>query len=934
LLSGAEQDLLIRDLLRGELEDLGADYWPRWLRPALPTRGFAEELRDLLMRAIERGLSPNDLVTLGRRAGRDDWVAAARFATQYFGVTALRQPPAYDPAELVRAAVNLLRDDHSLLAAERADRVFVVVDEYQDCDPAQEELLMLLAGGGRDLIVVGDPDQSIYGFRGADPGAIRRFPDRFRAADGAPARVCALGVSRRSGPALLGASRRVAAKLGGASSHRRLSPAVAAEGEAGDGGDRYSAHVLPSANQEAAFIARELRSAHLNDDVPWERMAVLVRAASGMPTLRRGLSAAGVPVSVRREEMALVDQPPVRALLDVLALATGHRTLTPELAFSLVTGPLGGADPLALRRLRQELRGQEVNSGGGRASGQLLVEALTNPVELTMLDDRAAAPATRIAGLLRAATDAAGKPGANAELVLWAIWSRTGLAQRWSRTALAGGSAGAGADRDLDAVVGLFDAVARFVDRLPGEGPAGFVEHLRGQQIPADSLTVGAPDGPAVAVLTAHASKGLEWDVVAVAGVQEGIWPDLRMRGTLLGTESLVGLASGQDASPVERHTARLAEERRLFYVAITRARRRLMVTASDSEDNAPSRFLDELDPLDADAGQKAERPVERVRRGLDLPSVVAELRRVVTDPAAESSRRRGAARQLARLAAAGVRSASPDDWYGLPELSDDQPLREQDEAVRVSPSKVEEYHRCALRWMLKSCGASEGDLGRAGVGSLVHVLAEYAATKDAGLGELVAELDRRWPALDFGSGWVSRREYDRVRAMVERLVRWIETNPRTFLATEKDFDVRIGRARVVGRVDRLEADLAGRPVVVDFKTGVSKVREQDLPGHPQLGTYQLAVQHGGFDDLLEGSRESGGATLVQLQAHSRGSAREQFQRALADADDPAWAETLLATTAEGMSGASFSAVENQWCGFCPAKTSCPVHPEGAQVTP
>lgn len=976
LLSGAEQDLLIRDLLRGELEELGADYWPEFLRPALPTRGFAEELRDLLMRAIERGLAPADLAVLGRRAGRDDWLAVARFASQYAGVTALRQPPAYDPAELVRTAVDLLRDDPSLLAAERSERAFVVVDEYQDADPAQEELLSLLAGGGQDLIVVGDPDQSIYGFRGADADVIRRFPERFRAADDSAAQVQALTVSRRGGPVLLDASRRVAARLGGSSPHRRLQSAAASTefgespaGESGEHrpgttgnpiaavattglpmaeqadasdpgglGDRCSVHVLGSANQEAAFIAREFRSAHLNDGVPWQQMAVLVRSAHALPALRRGLSSAGVPVSVRRDEVPLVEQPPVRVLLDVLELATGRRELTAELAFSLVTGPLGGADPLALRRLRQELRRQEMTSGGGRASGQLLVEALTDPVELTMLDDRAVAPALRVADLLAAASRAADAPGATAEDVLWEVWSRTGLAERWSRAALAGGSAGAAADRNLDSVVALFDAAARFVDRLPGEGPAGFVEHLRGQQIPADSLSAGAPEGQAVALVTAHAAKGLEWEVVAVAGVQEGVWPDLRMRGTLLGTESLVDLAAGGNDSPVERHTARLAEERRLFYVAITRASKRLIVTASDAEESAPSRFLDELDPLPADTGRSretsGERPTERVPRGLDLPSVVAELRRVVCDPSAEPARRGGAARQLARLAAAGVGSADPDQWYGLPELSDDQPLRGPADEVRVSPSKVEEYHRCALRWMLKSCGATDGDLGRAGVGSLVHELAEFAAAKGADEAELVAELDRRWPAMDFGSGWVSRREYDRVRAMVERLARWIEANPRTFLAAEEAFDVRIGRARVVGRVDRLEADRQGRAVVVDFKTGTSKVREADLPLHPQLGTYQLAVQQGAFDQLTGGVREPGGATLVQLQAHSRGNARDQLQLPLADAGDPGWAESSLAETADGMAGAAFKAEENPWCGFCPAKTSCPVHNEGAQVTP
>ena len=157
LLSGPEQDLVIRELLRGDV-DAGAATWPERLRPALLTRGFAQELRDLLQRAVERGVSASDLISLGRRHKRDDWVAAGIFARQYEQVSALREAASYDPAELIRAAVALLRSEPLALQAVRAQHAFVVVDEYQDTDPAQEELLALVAGA-RDLLVVGDPDQ-------------------------------------------------------------------------------------------------------------------------------------------------------------------------------------------------------------------------------------------------------------------------------------------------------------------------------------------------------------------------------------------------------------------------------------------------------------------------------------------------------------------------------------------------------------------------------------------------------------------------------------------------------------------------------------------------------------------------------------------------------------------------------------------------------
>ncbi len=536
LLSGPEQDLVVRELLRGDVE-AGATSWPERLRPALLTRGFAQELRDLLQRAVERGLSPSDLISLGRRHKRDDWVAAGAFARQYAQVSALREAASYDPAELIQAAVALLRREPLALQAVRAQHAFVVVDEYQDTDPAQEELLRLVAGSG-ELLVVGDPDQSIYGFRGADAGGVKRFADEFTAPDGTPARVLTLTVSRRAGAQLLAASRQVADRLGGVGEQRRL--AAAADVPPG----RCEVRLVGSAGAEASYVSNRLREAHLRDGVGWSRMAVLVRGAGALATLRRALQAGGVPVSARAEEQALVEVPVVRALLRLLEIATGRVGLAgaegPDLARELVTGPLGGADPLWLRRLRQELRRIELSAGGGRSSATLLAAAIESPAELTAVEDRVAGPAARVARVLAAARAALAEATPTAEAVLWSVWQASGLARRWGAVALGVGPAAAAADRDLDAVVALFDAAGRFADRLPKAGPEVFLDHLLGQQIPGDTLAPQAPTADGVRLMTAHAAKGLEFDVVVVAGVQEGGWPDLRMRGSLLGAEQLV----------------------------------------------------------------------------------------------------------------------------------------------------------------------------------------------------------------------------------------------------------------------------------------------------------------------------------------------------------------------------------------------------------
>ncbi|MBI1758865.1 MAG: ATP-dependent helicase [Actinobacteria bacterium] len=949
LLTGPEQDLLIRELLRGDVA-AGAGSWPVDLRPALLTRGFAEELRDLLLRATERGIDPAGLARLGERLGRPDWIAVARFYRQYLEVTALADHTAYDPAELIGAALDALTTDPVLRERERAARRYVFVDEYQDVDPAQAALLRMVAGGADELVVVGDPDQSIYGFRGADPGCLARFPDTFRPVGG-EVPVIVLGVGRRSGAELLAASRRIAGRLpagvlrptgspGGV--HRSLRPA------AGLPSGQLDVRLLRTPSEEAAYIAHRLRAAHLLRGVPWRQMAVLVRSAgSQLAVLRRALTTAGVPVAVAADELPLVDTSGAAPLLRAMRCALQPETLDEAAAIELLSGPLGSADALALRRLRQHLRQRELAGGGPRSASPPLAEALSEPTVLATLPPEVAAPPLRVAGLLAAAREAQAA-GGTAEDVLWAVWSTSGLAEIWQRASLLGGSTGVSADRDLDAVVTLFDAAAAFVDRLPRAGPLAFLEYVAGQQIPGDTLAERAPAGDAVRVLTAHAAKGLQWQVVCVAGVQEGRWPDLRRRGSLLGVQSLIdaaGWATDQAAIGTESSAigSLLAEERRLFYVAVTRASRELVVTAVSGAEQLPSRFLDELAPMPEGSSGRSVQPVPRT---LALPALVGELRTVVCDPAEPEVRRVAAAGELARLARAGVPGADPGQWWGLAELSDPRPLREADDAVRVSPSQVEKFAGCPLRWLAESVGAAGSPSGAQAIGILVHELATFTsdpslATREALLPRLEEALDR----LDLGGPWTTRRERQRARQMVEKFLGWLAGSRARWelIGVELPFEVSVGeRARLAGRVDRLERDRAGRLVVVDLKTGRGQVGRADLAGHPQLGCYQLAVAEGGLDDPgrpapepeggAPGGSEPGGAVLVQLGT-SAARAGEQDQEALSATDDPGWARRLVETVAEGMAGATFPGRPSAGCRMCPVRTSCPAREEGRQVT-
>ena len=206
LLSAPEQDVVLQELLTDNPESVR---WPEELRAAVGTRGFAREVHTVLSRARERGLDPDRLVALGREEGIPEFVAAGQFLGQYLDV--LGDLSAIDYPDLIARAVieaQVHRDD----LRGRFSHVFV--DEYQDTDPSQVALLQAIAGDGRDLTVVGDPDQSIYGFRGSDVRGILDFPAEFPRSDGSPAPVIALGTTRRFGSRLLRASRAIAASIG------------------------------------------------------------------------------------------------------------------------------------------------------------------------------------------------------------------------------------------------------------------------------------------------------------------------------------------------------------------------------------------------------------------------------------------------------------------------------------------------------------------------------------------------------------------------------------------------------------------------------------------------------------------------------------------------------------------------------------------------
>lgn len=938
LLSGPEQDAVVRELLAGDLED-DAPYWPDRLRAALGVPGFAEELRDLMLRAAERGLGPEDLIRLGRETKREEWIAAGTFARQYEQVTLLagaadsavaqESSPALDAAELVASAVLAFETDAELLASERARVRYLLVDDAQHLDPLQYRLLARLGFAAKEFVLAGDPDQAVFSFRGADPRLL---------ADTEPdGGTVVLRQSHRMAPAVRQAVARLAARLPGAAPQRPAPADEEVENSRRTGNVDVRLHTTEAA--EAAWIADQLRRAHLIDGVPWSEMAILVRSVTrSAPVLHRALSAAGVPVATDPDEQPLARQPAVRPFLELLRVAAHPGRLDPQRAEMLLSSQLGGADPLALRRLRRGLRRLELAAGNDRPSDDLLVEVLTSDDLLTALDDGEAASVRRVAGLLTTAREAIAE-NVGIEQVLWLVWQQSGLEPRWVAQSARGGALGAQADRDLDAIVGLFHAAARYADRLPGAGVTGFADFLAAQRIVGDTLAPSAQRDDAVPVLTAHAAVGREWTVVAVLGVQEGTWPDLRLRGSLLGVERLVDLLAGVEDVQVSATAPLLAEERRLLLVALSRARHTLLVSAIRGEDEQPSRFLAELTGVDienlTDAGRLTS--LGGTRRALVLADLVGELRRAVADGTAPRERRARAARQLARLAAAGVPGANPDSWYGLADLSTTEPLRAEGDRVTVSPSNVETLTRCPLRWVVERHGGTDPAELASITGVLVHALAQAAAS-GADEAQLRAELDRAWDAVDAGAPWFSRRERARVHAMLDTFLGWLSATrgELTQVAVERDFTVDLPETeppvRVRGRVDRLEADQEGRPVVVDVKTGRQPVTEADAREHPQLAVYQLAAAYGAFVELGLHAEPGGARLLYVSKANRKKAATERNQEPVGEDGVKHWTG-VVADAAAASTGPEYLARQNPDCPRCPVRVSCPMHASGRQVT-
>lgn len=916
LLTGAEHDALIQDLLREQAEQ-GSDIWPDKLKPALTTLGFARQLRDFLLRVTERGVTSEKLREYGQEFSREEWIAAADFYDDYRSTARLMGSNALNASELIRAAVDALDNDEKLAESRNFD--VILIDDSQFFDPLSSELVERFRPRARLTLVASTESESVFGFRGGSTDYAKNLVDKEK--------TIHLPGTKRMAPPVAELAAGVADTIGRPESvnwAKEIRQQVATN-SANDGTDRGEAdiRILTSPSAEVAAVVDRVRRAHLVDNVPWKDIAVIVRSKGQAAPIRRGLLSAGVPVADDPTEIVLSEQPMVRALLLVVRGAV-DANLTNDQLERMVLSPIGGGDPVTFRRILRGLR-----RGFMRLEFDDPVAASKLTAAITTDDEGDGDPVFRAIDALRfillggeladltrnltsrekelimrgrsviEAGQTAYRNGESIETILWEVWNAAGLSDALADQSLRGGAVGSMADRHLDAVMSLFDAAGDYVERHPSSTITTFLQFMRDQELPTGARDRRGPLRDAVVVSPAHATVGKEWDIVVVAGLQEDVWPSLSETGTIFRQEEFIDLQDrdvepGRPENRRGRYDDRLAEERRLFLVAVTRARRSLLLTAVgpyvsddgkvDKDADTRSRFLEKIATDDivvtlhgesdhessdrADSGSAENsggvamqpsfsmRPEREFPRVLSADSLIAELRRAVESKDTPSHERKQAARQLARLAlAAGdtpsresvISAANPDHWWGVQGLSTTKSLHDAGDPYVISPSQVENYLDYPLGAFLQSVQTAKRDSSPSLLGTLAHMAAE-AMERGVDAEEVRDVFLATVPRLLGSYAWKKEEQIKKWEDGFDRLRRWLDerkNNEAGSVKIEEYLCPDIGQTdsgeqvKITGKIDRQEINDEGKYYIIDFKTGGTPTPGKN---NPQLKTYQTAV--------------------------------------------------------------------------------------------
>lgn len=967
LMSAPEQELAVRELIRGSIEDserFNKEIWPKSLEEAIKTKGMAIEIRNAMARARSLGLSPKEVAEL---AGSDPaWSALALFMQDY--LDNLKTKAEIDYNELIFAALETTNEYEVKTILQKRYKV-IVVDEYQDTDPLQIKILQNIVAKEACLIAVGDPDQSIYGFRGADSRAILNFNQDFAYVDAfQPPIEKTLKVTRRFGRNIADCAQRLIERNGyevvpgkNKVEHRKLNSIKEQHGE-------ISIRHFETAEAEAESVAESIRALVATRNLQWSDVAVLVRAGNvSIPILERALNRAGIPVDVVFDELPIAQEPIVKVLLTSLEVSENFGMLqeNPSLASFLLTSGLGGLSTADLRHLGRLFRDVTRGKRESDWSENLIAKSLSEQQLTSLVDPDIGGTALRklvkLRELLNKANELVHKNKSVAE-VIWYIWNHSSWKDSLRTRALSNEVGSSQAGHDLDSVITLMQlANAHSRDAGIARSIRSFVAEVRQLVVPAQP-TLRAFQPNAVSLMTAHRAKGLEWPAVFICTADEDAWPDIRRRNSILSPDRL----SMEDISKfVERHKI-VQEERRLFYVAATRAKEFLFIssTAADKEKGKlPSRFIGEM--FEKNNNTK-NGELEEVVQAFELKNeprystqgLIAQLRRISsTDESISQELRDAAESRLAYLARLKtnknelfVPSANPLAWWGVAERTENSiHIDDPEMPVYVRGSSLQKIHDCSLAWFMQDRAfAQESTSTAMNFGSIIHALAEAVITKELepDLKEITKEILKVWDKVKYATDWESEVEKQNAVDCIARFLHWHANSGRESKATEIDFDENFvisgpdGKKetfRLKGQIDIVQVSSSGGAYIADLKTVKYAPTLAAAEKNMQLALYQYAVMNGlvHSDDLvaLGKNPKTEGAALVCLRiAAGKNLSGPMLRTQKALKPDSPWIEEKLLDAAEIVRAERYLPTISDQCNWCSIRTSCPLQPEGLQV--
>ncbi len=904
LLTSPEQWGDVREALAAEAEA----NWSKPYRHLLRNRGFVDEVVDFCIRAEQRLLEPHELDRLVEL--KPAWADLVRFFKAHR--QRLRQRSRIDYPTLLADATELIANYDDVRSSIHRRFLHVLVDDGQELARVQQRLLRFLTGfvdspkgvDERSLVVAADPDSAIETFRGAEPDWLDRFADDF-----GPHETVVLPTSYRLGHSLgERASDFIAIHEGG--KHRPASY---------EGATSLDLHRYQNLAAEVEAVARALRFAHLTDGVAYEDMAILLTSPRQMlAALERSLNALEVPYSISAPDRPLEREPVVRSFIHLTQVSFSDEPNDDGMG-ELLRSPLVGLESHELRALERD----------ARSAGTTLVEL----IEKTSSGPDADPRIIELIELRQLLKTVESKP---ADHAFWAVWDQATyyklLVERARR------SLDDPAHRELDALVAFSRSLGRFVERRRGSGTlTEYLGAIGRADFGWDSWLPPERRSGGVEVLSFHAAKGREWDIVCVCGCVDGAIPKGRRAQGLFDPYFL------DEMNATARAAKNEAEDRRVFYVAVTRARTRCMVTTSPgpTRRGQPSRFLAQL------AGEIPEVEQNQGLPPLTFAEAAARHRRVVANAEAPGAERLAALGAIARICDLdpGCSTAQPTEWWwrwdwteGAVAINAQRSSGDDEvphDKLRTSYSRISQYDDCGLKYLYSVVlGFDPETSHNMAFGTWIHQIfedcekeptPEQMASGRRRLRTPRAVMERYEQVFDssvFPNRAIARQFKHDGKVMLERYIQ--NLNPGGALLAEQEFTVDFNGHRIRGRIDRV--DRAGSGVQVsDYKTSRYPIYKSEAEESLQLAIYYLAaLEHETIANLGRPMQMQ----LVYPGHMTFGKVTTRIQKP----DQAKKALEKLPRLIEGVLDEDFRPSPTADCTWCKFKVICPLWSEGKEL--